>query len=252
MTTLPKGTRPPVPLGTTVYDALPTLRDMHAVDRANYADIREDYFWEVFDRYKGFTCLGVERFYNIFKSMEYVATSGLTGDIAECGVFLGGSIIGAAHFAAHFGLNDRKFYAFDTFEGFPAETIEKDIGGGSYDLSTLTVFNSNFRSVVEKNILESGLGVDRFVLVEGLVEETLPHFSGDDLAYLRLDTDYYQSTFVELRYLYPRLQQGGVIILDDYGHFDGVREATDTYFRDHARSPMLQRVDYTGRCGIKV
>ncbi|MEI6987297.1 MAG: TylF/MycF/NovP-related O-methyltransferase, partial [Rhodospirillaceae bacterium] len=159
--------RASVPLNTTVYDACPTLKQAHAVNRVDYADMKEDFFWEVFDRYKKFTCLSVERFYNIFKSIEYIAKSGLTGDIAKCGVFLGGSIIAAAHFAEYFGLKGRKYYAFDTFEGFPTNTVKTDISGVSCDLSTLTVFNRNFRHVVENNIANSGLDQNQFMLVAG-------------------------------------------------------------------------------------
>lgn len=82
-----------VPLEATVYDALPTLASTHDVKRENYADIKEDIFWEVFERYKPYTCLGVERFYNIFKSIEYISQSKMEGDFAECGVFLGGSVL---------------------------------------------------------------------------------------------------------------------------------------------------------------
>lgn len=241
-----------VPLETTVYDALPTLQTMHEVNRDHFPDMRETVFWEVFERMKPFTCLNAERFYNIYKSVEYIAQCGIAGHFAECGVFLGGSIIGAAHFAEHFGLGDRKFYVFDTFEGFPTDTMEKDIAGATYDLSTLTVFNNNFRAVVEKNIAASKLDPSKFILIQGLVEETLPSFEIDALAYLRLDTDYYESTLVELDCLYPHLSRGGVVILDDYGHFDGVRQATDDYFRKIGGGPLLQRVDYTGRCGVKI
>lgn len=59
--------RPSVPISTTVYDALPTLATMHDVNRANYADMQEDIFWEVFERLKPYTCLNVERFYNGFQ-----------------------------------------------------------------------------------------------------------------------------------------------------------------------------------------
>lgn len=187
----------------------------------------------------------------VFKSIEYIAAAGIRGHFAECGVFLGGSIIGAAHYAKHFGLKDLKFFVFDTFEGFPLRTMETDIGGVTSDLSDLPIFNNRFREVVEKNIAESGLDVEQFVLVEGKVEDILPAWQGHPLCYLRLGTDYYDSTFMELDQLYPRLTQGGVLIIDDYGHFGGVRNATDDYFRTR-RGPLLQRVDYTGRCGVKI
>jgi hypothetical protein len=72
------------------------------------------------------------------------------------------------------------------------------------------------------------------------------------VAYLRLDTDYFTSTTIELEALYPKLSQGGVLIVDDYGHFEGVRAAVDAFFERSSQRPLLlQRVDYTGRSGVK-
>ena len=70
------------------------------------------------------------------------------------------------------------------------------------------------------------------------------------IALLRLDTDWYESTRHELVELYPRLERGGVLLIDDYGHFAGARKAVDEYF---ASDPiLLSRIDYTGRLAIKV
>ena len=246
-------TRPPVPIDATVYDAFPTLADLHSVVRNHYPDMREPFFWDVFERNKPYTCLSVERFYNIFKSIEYVARARVPGAIVECGVFLGGSIVGAAEIAEHFGLTDKLFYIFDTFEGFPVNTFEKDLAGVDTDLSTLHLFNNNFRHIVERNIARSGVSPNRFVLVQGLVEETLQERQElNSIAYLRLDTDYFTSTRIELEVLYPKLSQGGVLIVDDYGHFEGVRAAVDAYFDTSPQKPLLHRVDYTGRSGVKV
>jgi len=246
-------TRPRVPIDTTAYDAFPSLATLHNVVREHYPDVREPFFWDVFERNKPYTCLSVERFYNIFKSIEYIAKSQIPGDIVECGVFLGGSIVGAAEIADHFGLTDRRFYIFDTFEGFPANTVERDMTGVDTDLSTLHIFNNNFRHVVERNIAQSGVSPSRFVLVQGLVEDTLRESIGlGSVAYLRLDTDYFTSTMIELEVLYPKLSHGGVLIVDDYGHFEGVRNAVDDFFERSSQKPLLHRVDYTGRAGVKV
>jgi len=245
--------RPLVPVETTVYDAFPSFAAMHNIARSSYPDIRETFFWEIFERYKPYTCLSVERFYDIFKSMEYIACSDIPGDMLECGVFLGGSIIGAAHFANHFGMKGRKFHIFDTFEGFPIETIETDLHGATQDLSALKVFNNSFRHIVERNIASSGLDAEQFVLIQGKVEDTLKRdHQVDQAAYLRLDTDYFDSTLVELEVLYPKLSQGGVLIVDDYGHFEGARAAVEKYFEHSKRRPLLHRIDYTGRSGIKI
>ena len=83
----------------------------------------------------------------------------------------------------------------------------------------------------------------------GPVEDTLPAHAPETLALLRLDTDWYVSTRHELEHLYPRLVVGGVLIVDDYGHYQGARKAVDEYFEGHR--VLLQRIDYTGRLAIK-
>ena len=88
--------------------------------------------------------------------------------------------------------------------------------------------------------------------VQGDVARTLKDASNlpERISVLRLDTDWYESTRLELETLYPRLSPGGVLILDDYGHWEGARKAVDEYFTNHPR-PLLQYTDYTGRMGVK-
>jgi O-methyltransferase len=85
--------------------------------------------------------------------------------------------------------------------------------------------------------------------VSGRVEETIPESAPSEIALLRLDTDWYGSTRHELEHLYPRLVSGGVLIVDDYGHYAGARQAVDEYFA--GRPILLARVDYTGRMAVK-
>jgi len=93
---------------------------------------------------------------------------------------------------------------------------------------------------------------DRFVFVKGKVEETIPAtMPPGPVSILRLDTDWYESTRHELVHLYPRLVEGGVLIIDDYGHWEGARRAVDEYFADNPPRPQLDRIDYTGRIAIK-
>ena len=87
-------------------------------------------------------------------------------------------------------------------------------------------------------------------LIEGKVEETIPGQAPGAISLLRLDTDWYESTAHELKYMYPALSAGGVLIIDDYGHWRGSREATDEYFSSHSRV-LLNRLDYSGRIAIK-
>lgn len=88
--------------------------------------------------------------------------------------------------------------------------------------------------------------------VIGPVEETLITKVPERIALLRLDTDWYESTRAELEYLYPRLVVGGVLIVDDYGHWKGARKAVDEYFAALGNdAPLLNRLDYTGRMAVR-
>ena len=87
--------------------------------------------------------------------------------------------------------------------------------------------------------------------VQGKVEDTIPRQVPARIAVLRLDTDWYESTRHEFVHLYPRLSQWGVAIIDDYGHWQGARRATDEFIATLPHPLYLQRIDYTGRLAIK-
>jgi hypothetical protein len=104
---------------------------------------------------------------------------------------------------------------------------------------------------VRAALLGTGYPADRIHLVEGKVEDTLPEHAPERLALLRLDTDWYESTRHELQHLYPRLSPHGVLIIDDYGHWEGARKAVDEYFAASREPVFLHRVDYTARLVVK-
>ena len=87
--------------------------------------------------------------------------------------------------------------------------------------------------------------------MRGPVEQTIPATVPGQLALLRLDTDWYESTRHELEHLYPALETGGVLIVDDYGHWDGAARAVDEYFARQGSPLLLTRTDYTGRMAVK-
>jgi hypothetical protein len=104
---------------------------------------------------------------------------------------------------------------------------------------------------VRATLLETGYPAERIHVVKGRVEDTIPAQAPDGLALLRLDTDWYESTRHELDHLYPRLVDGGVLIIDDYGHWEGARRAVDEYFETAAPPLLLGRIDYSGRIAVK-
>ena len=224
--------------------------------RASYRDIVEEPFWEIAHKCLPYTMLLIERLYDIYKTVEYICRHNIEGDIVECGVLAGGSVMTAAETLSHFHSTERKIYLYDTFEGMtPPGPHDFDLLGNhcsTVDPARLYWPGNYHYELIQKNLRLCRYPYDRFVLVKGAVEETLPGVMPDRIAYLRLDTDFYEPTKQELVHLFPRLVPGGVITIDDYGHYLGARKAADEYFATCRDRVLLHRVDYTGRTGVKV
>jgi O-methyltransferase len=204
-------------------------------------------FLEMYERCKPYTITSIERMYAIFKSTEYICKNNIAGDYVECGVWKGGSSMMAALSLMHFGLDNKELWLYDTFEGMPAAS-DKDvdcggIGGDEYEGEMLGTLEE-----VKKNMELTGYPA---IYIKGKIEETMPGNIPFRISLLRLDTDWYESTLHELTYLYPLLISGGVLIIDDYGHWQGAKLAVDSYFESIGVFPFLQRIDYTGRIMIK-
>lgn len=225
--------------------------------KAKYPDI-DDLDWEIINRVLPFTMTTVERLYAMVQAAKYIASQKVPGDVVECGVWRGGSIMAAAN--TLIGLNDRKrdLWLFDTFSGMTKPGNE-DIG---YDgRIALDIYNQKqnlpdeakwcFASLedVKANLKATDYPDEQLHFIVGKVEDTLLESNNipNEIALLRLDTDWYESTRLELEILYPRLQKGGFFIIDDYGHWSGSRKATDEYFEKMGLRPFLHRIDYTGR-----
>lgn len=200
----------------------------------------------------------------LLKAVRFVVSANISGAMVECGVWRGGSVLAMILQLQQLGVTDRDIYLYDTFDGMP-EPTEKDTS--EYEKSALETWNEAMRenrpawdnlfspSVfneqdVQSTILATGYPADKIHFIRGRVEDTIPASMPPEIAILRLDTDWYESTRHELQHLYPRLEKGGVLIIDDYGHWDGARAAVDEYFSDKAL--LLHRIDYTGRAAIKI
>jgi hypothetical protein len=119
------------------------------------------------------------------------------------------------------------------------------------DPATSSVWARSPLDEVRRNLLATGYPADRVRFVVGRVEDTLPDQAPESIALLRLDTDWYASTRHELVHLFPRLAVGGVLLIDDYGHWQGARQAVDEYLAQTGARLLLQRIDVTGRLAIK-
>jgi len=104
---------------------------------------------------------------------------------------------------------------------------------------------------VRKNMYSTGYPKENFIFIEGRVEETIPKIIPAQIALLKLDTDWYESTYHELVYLYPLLSNQGVILIDDYGIWQGQRKAVDKYINENNLRILLNRTDCYGSIAIK-
>ncbi len=224
------------------------------------SDMEKD-FLDIWSTANLFTMTSIERGYALFKTVEYIVKNKIPGDFVECGVWKGGSCMIMAMTLELFEDTNRKIYLYDTYEGMPKPTAEDVITWNGRSVlekweEDISGKKDNFGSwavgleEVKANISNCNYPSDNFIFVPGDVAETLKEIKPDKIALLRLDTDWYASTVLELEILYPVLVERGALIIDDYGHFDGARKAVDEYFQN--RTIFLSRIDYTGRVGIKL
>lgn len=199
-----------------------------------------------------YTMTSTERIQALIQAVRYLVRHDIPGDFVECGVWKGGSVMAMGLTLLQLHRQDRTLYLFDTFEGMPPAG-EQDIDFHGRPAHAIFDQVRCYASQEEVASAVHHIGYDstKIRFVKGRVEETLPDCAPEVISLLRLDTDWYESTRHELICLFPRLATGGVIIIDDYGHWRGAREATDEYMANNGVRMFLQRIDYTGRIGIK-
>ncbi|HVV03777.1 MAG TPA: TylF/MycF/NovP-related O-methyltransferase [Puia sp.] len=215
---------------------------------------------EIYDKVKNNTMTSPERIYSLLEAVRYIETSQIPGAIVECGVWKGGSMMAVAEMLLQLGGSSRELYLYDTFEGMSApDERDKTYSGESAsdllekdaDKEKNLVWAYSTLKTVQEGMQETRYPQERIHYIKGKVEETIPSTVPSQIALLRLDTDWYESTRHELIHLFPRLSRTGVLILDDYGHWAGARKAVDEYFSEHKQPLLLNRIDETGRIAIK-
>ena len=220
----------------------------------------EPEFLDLYEKAAPFTMTSVERMYALHTAVRHVVAQGIPGDFVECGVWRGGSAMMIAQTLAQLGETSRRLHLFDTFAGMTRpEDVDRRGKDGSETLSRWEEFQRDDHNEwayapldeVKTNMATTRLPAASIVYVEGEVETTLPDQAPDAIALLRLDTDWYRSTAHELEHLYPRLSPGGILIIDDYGSFEGAKKAVDEYFAGLGGGPYLQRIDTAGRLAVR-
>lgn len=195
------------------------------------------------------------RMWSLIQSLKHVKKLNLDGDLVECGVYKGGNLILMDKISQSLKLN-KKIYGYDTFEGMVAPSIHDK---KFYGKSGLDIFKEKKESKIpwmESSIDEVKTNISRycnlsqFRLIKGKVEDTLLDINNlpEKISILRLDTDFYESTKIELEILYPRIVKYGILIIDDYGSWTGCRKAVDEYFNNQNN---LILIDHGCRMMIK-
>jgi len=211
---------------------------------------------------KKFSMTSYERMYATLSATKYVIHNQIQGDFVECGVWRGGNSILMAMTLSQMDIKDRKIFLFDTFEGMTEPSKhDKDDSGLPASRLLEKADKGNGENIwciasiedVKKNFDCSGYPEEMVQLVKGDVGITLKDERNlpKEIAVLRLDTDWYESTKIELEILFPRLVKGGVCLIDDYGHWQGARKAVDEYLQKNEIYPLMHVTDYTGRVFIK-
>jgi len=215
-------------------------------------------FEQVWDLVRGRTMTSHEKGYYLHQATRYVVAHQIPGAVVECGVWRGGSMLNVAHTLSRMGVRDRDLYLFDTFTGM-SEPTGRDVHLGK-QAPAATLLEQEARSArvwaiaslddVREGFAPVDYPEDRIHFVEGKVEETIPGAAPEQIAILRLDTDWYESTKHEFEHLYSRLSPGGVLIIDDYGTWKGSKDATDEFLAETGEPLLLVRTGW-GRAAVK-
>lgn len=218
-----------------------------------YVDMDSDSnFMTYYDKCKPYTMTSKERLFALYQAVNYIQENNIEGDIVECGVWKGGSSMMAA-LSLSKKEHQRNLYLYDTFEGMN-EPTENDINMIGEAAENTWQGRDKCEAGIEevkKNMASTAYSMEKTLYIAGMVEETIPKTIPNKIAILRLDTDWYESTYHELVHLFPKLVSGGVLIIDDYGHWQGAKKAVDEYFGKNKIRILLNRIDYTGRVAIK-
>lgn len=228
---------------------------------------------EMIDRVRGHTMVTLPRLVSLVQQVRQCEAAGTSGAFVECGVWKGGCAGLMALANLRYGATRRDLHLFDAFTEIcePDETVDgeravrearswtRGEAGTTGRLAPLQGFYDAFGGpgTLEENValLEQAIGYDarRIHYHEGWFQDTLPRDAAavGPIAILRLDGDWYASTKVCLEHLYEQVVPSGVVIVDDYGTYDGCRKAVDEFIRGRGLQVRLEQVDAECRYWVK-
>lgn len=229
-------------LTNTLFDAEP---DSSEVDEFRYVNDFLDHYING----PAISMLPMCRMENIFRCVNTAIETGVPGDLVETGVWRGGATIFMRGVLKAAGVTDRLVWVADSFEGLPEPDAEKfpleaERFQGAVIQKGYDRFAVDLESV-KRNFEAFGLLDDRVRFLKGWFNQTLAGAPIDEIAVLRLDGDYYESTMDALNALYDKVSIGGFVIIDDYGEdsWTNCRQAVDEFRVSRGITARLETVD---------
>lgn len=215
-------------------------------------------FIDIYNEVKNYTMITIDAAFENYKIINYLENNNIQGDIIECGVWKGGSCMLMAKTLQKRNNTSRHIWLFDTFDGM-SEPTEKDVGVRDNQSAKKMLDNmketSNYISgdtgwceaqleEVEHNLYSTKYPQENLHFIKGFVEETIPKYADQiqQIGFLRVDTDWYDSTKVELEFLYPKIVNKGVFVSDDYYTWRGAQIAVDEYYSKLNIAPLMVKV----------
>ncbi|MDQ6782827.1 MAG: TylF/MycF family methyltransferase [Actinomycetota bacterium] len=190
------------------------------------------------------TMVGLQRLDNLQACIDQVIRDDVGGDLAETGVWRGGTAILMRAVLAARGEQDRTVWVADSFQGLPRPKAVHPADGS--DQHWTYPYLAVSLSEVQANFERYGLLDNRVRFLPGWFCDTLPVAPIERLAVLRVDGDMYGSTMDVLTALYPKVERGGFIIIDDYGAIQGCKLAVDEYRAANGITEVIRTIDWTG------
>lgn len=236
-----------------LYNRIRTFRDKLSGHRELPPDLSQA-DTDILLKVRPFTMTSPDRVVALIDAIRHLSVNKIPGAIVECGVWRGGSSMAAMLTLLSMEDSGRDIYLYDTFEGMSQPTAADVSHDGVSAAAQLQVAppgsgvwcNASLKDV-KMNVLSTCYPESKIHYVRGDVMDTIPATAPDEIALLRLDTDWYESTKHELEHLFSRLHPKGILIIDDYGHWRGARKAVDEFFEDKRNQYYFHRIDYTGR-----
>ena len=188
------------------------------------------------------TLCSPRRLTSLMRICQYLNESKIEGDFVECGTAKGGS----AAVISKFLDQKRHLWLYDSYEGMP-ETTEKDGEDAKEWIGKCVASVEDVQEVM--NLVSTCRS--KYTIKKGWFHQTFLDPLPNQIALLHCDADWYESVSIVLETLYPLVSEGGCFVLDDFGYWEGCREAFYDFCTRNQEKPLLERVELDQAYWIK-